>query len=225
MKSVDRKYTAPRLTVMALHWARQRYPDAMLTTELAVEAWGMASLDVAAVTPSEIIGIEIKGDGDSVARLERQGWIYSRAATWMWLLTAPSLEAAAAKKCPDDWLRLVVDQEDEVVLSDSADSRLEWVKWTKTPGPSLPNSAKTLAGMLWADEAREFARLHGIDGIRARTYRHVVTDTIAEQVPLATIRAGVCETLRARYSRGIKRPKVVYYPGDELPSLQPEAAT
>ncbi len=94
---------APELTDLAEAWLRCRYPNAIIVRELGVDGYGAARLDVAAITDRKIVGVEVKGDGDSAARLELQGWSYGRAVTEMWLLPSPDLVKACHRKRPANW--------------------------------------------------------------------------------------------------------------------------
>ena len=69
---------APELLPLAVDWLAETYPGSIIVTELSVADWGGALVDVAAITETEIVGVEIKGDGDSPARLKLQGMAYGR---------------------------------------------------------------------------------------------------------------------------------------------------
>ena len=202
------EYRAPILTIMALHWMRKKFPDAMLTTELAVAKYGEASIDVGAITETAIYGVEVKGNGDSTSRLLRQGWVYSRAAYQMWLLPAPSLEKGCKKHKPQGWGMLHVD-------GDSLDE----VQRVHAEHP-LPNAAATLLSILWKPEILKLSRELGLSFKQSQTC-HVIEAGMAEELPLSVIRPKVCQILRKRKWHQSQFPKTVYHPNDELPLAPP----
>lgn len=198
-------YRADDLKIMALHWLRGRYPGALLIPEFCAAKYGDAMIDVAAVTDTELIGIEIKGDGDSPARLERQGWVYSRTATRMYLLPSPSLLTAAQKHRPRGWGLITV-----------RDHALEcgWHKLDK-----LPNAPAALLDILWKPELLRAGRACGLSLNRsAPVYK--IAEKIAEAAPLGRIRSAVLAELLARDWVNVSLSgKTVYQPGAALPIM------
>lgn len=176
-------WKALRLCDAASDWLAEQYPDALIIRELSIGNYGSALLDIAAITENEIIGIEIKGDGDSAARLERQGWIYSRVATRMGLLPAPSLEAAAYKHLPQGWTLLRLSGGLLTHRIRGGDFR------------PLPNAPAALLETLWGKEMRQMADEFCLTKPR---YVHELTEMLAENVPLRLLRPAVCRALRKR---------------------------
>lgn len=196
-------WKAARLCDLASDWLATRYPNALIVRELSVGKWGKALIDIAAITPDHIIGIEIKGDGDSGARLELQGHAYSRVATHMFLLTAPSLDGIAAKHKPADWWHLRVEA-GEIVAG-----RLDhvWYAGARPDGPaSLPNAPAQLLECLITRELKILARELCPTIDCGRTVPALI-HAISENAPLAEVRRGVCAALRVRdwiaYDRSI----------------------
>ena len=186
MKETDATegYPAARLTDMGIEWLAARYPGSLIIREFSIGTWGGALIDLAAVTETEIIGVEIKGDGDSPSRLKLQVPLYSKAAQRMWLLPAPSL----AKRCEAAaWLGwgLLTIGDDGAIRTDSRNA------WRSAPR-LLPTAPGQLLQALWADELRYIAGA-GIggscEGVRAY---------LAEEMPLKTLIPRVCDRLRAR---------------------------
>ena len=199
-------YPAHRLKIMALHWLRHHFPDALLTCELAIAKYGDALLDVGAILPTEIYGIEIKGDGDNCSRLQRQGWVYSRCASRMWLLPAPSLRDAAAKHRPRGWGFIeVVDDE----------LRGEPHGWSM----DLPNAPAALVDILWKSE---LLTVSGELDINCKSNWLVgkIAEEVSENSRLCDLRPAVCRALLNRRWESMKpQPKRVWRPGDALPEL------
>ena len=149
---------ADELTELAIRWLQSQHPDAYITTELSVAEWGGASVDVAAITLSEIVGVEIKGEGDSPTRLELQGLTYGRVCRRMWLLPTPegTLAERCAKKKPKGWGTLAV--EDGAVIPavrfTSSSGRVERSEAREAPHLC----AMAMCETLWRDELTEIAR-------------------------------------------------------------------
>ncbi len=104
------EYTADVLTEMAEKWLRKQYPDAIIMREFNAAKWGGALIDVVALTKTQIIGIEIKGHGDTLTRLKLQGPAYSMIASSMYLLCCPELAEKLKKKSlkPFRWMNLII---------------------------------------------------------------------------------------------------------------------
>jgi hypothetical protein len=181
---------------MASDFLAERHPDALIVRELSIGKWGAALLDIAAICEDMIVGVEIKGEGDSGARLERQGWIYSRAASQMFLLTAPALDKAADKHLPAGWwpLRVV----DGALVRDNGVLQLDDVKWGHCYGPTWqPNAPAQLCECLITSELRALGKRLVPGHDIGRTVPTMIR-AISENAPLAAVRSGVCATLRAR---------------------------
>lgn len=207
-------YPASRLKLSALHWLRRKHPGAVLTFELSVQNWGAALLDVAAILPDRLIGVEVKGDRDSHQRIDRQGIVYSQAVERLWLLPAPTIAERIRKHTPWFWGILGVDDEGVGLTVHSEAARLDHF-----------NNAAVLAGVLWAPEAIGIARLH-IDRLRRETGHYVIPKgggecqwLLGEHLPLSIVRREVCEALYRRDWRGRRGYpcKQVWRPDDPLP--------
>lgn len=184
---------AAELCDLASDWLALQHPAALIVRELSVGKWGKAMIDIAAILPDRIVGVEIKGEGDSPARLERQGWVYARVAANMFLLPCPGLDAAAERHKPPGWWLLKVD--DGAI--DHGNLGVT-TRWGHTYAPdTLPNAPAALLECLITRElkllGRELVPEHDI----GRTVPTMI-EAISEHAPLAAIRSGVCGMLRRR---------------------------
>ena len=184
------EYTAAQLTDMAIDWLAARYAGAMIVRELSIGDYGAAMLDLAAITETEIIGVEIKGIGDSPTRLKLQGVLYSKAAQRMYLLPTPALLARCEKHAPSLWQLLCIE-----------DGEIKHHGWyarsaNKQP-PKLPTAP---AQLLQAFEKRELVELAGRLRVAASMRMSVVAiaTEIAELVPLRELVPAACKLLRER---------------------------
>lgn len=212
---------ANELRELAINWLRAEYPNSIIVTELSVSVWGGALIDVAAITETEIVGVEIKGEGDSPTRLELQGHVYGRVARRMWLLADESIQAKCFAKCPSGWGRLEV-WDGAVRPFNRAKKRVgeEAVKATsKHPGykravyerddsqydPDTAGEERALCpwsmcGTLWRDELYDIARLHRVQTV-GRANVLPLTEAITNQLPMPVIHSAMIDQLRRRVWR------------------------
>lgn len=188
---------ASELLPLAIDWLADRYPGALIVPELSIGTWGGALLDVAAITQTEIIGVEIKGEGDSPARMPLQASLYSKAATRMYFLACPALQDRCFKHLPNAWGKLaVVDGKIDVVLTDWERTCIEVYDKDKEPAKKLCVAPGQLLQCLWRDELDTIARLCGV--ITGKVGVEELRWQIAERVPLERLRAETCDALRRR---------------------------
>lgn len=198
---------AKTLLGWALWWSREQWPEAVLIPELSVATWGGARLDLAISTPTQLIGVEIKGEGDSIGRLQLQGWAYSMVATQMFLLPCEKLRKKCWDAKPPGWL-----------MAQNSDG--EWYKNTDDfgvnrghgwDGKRLSQSPHRMIEMLWADEIRYLARALDVDIFGLRGYE-AIGHAVAEQVPIGKLRPKVYRLLHERKWEKGRIPKRVWRP-------------
>ena len=196
---------ARELCDLASDWLAARYPDALIVRELSVGKWGKALIDIAAILPDRIIGVEIKGEGDSVSRLELQGHVYSRVASHMLLLTCPQLDGAQERHRPEGWwpLRVVEGKVESGKLGEKL-TDLRGEVYHSYDLTQLPNAPAALLECLITTELRRLGRRIAPTVDIGRTVPTMIA-AISEGAPLSLIRAGVCEALRARDWLGYDR--------------------
>lgn len=184
MAPAAQAYPASRLTDMASDWLARRYPGALIVRELSVGTWGSALIDIAAILPDRIVGVEVKGDGDSTTRLKLQTALYSKAAQEMYLLPAPSLASRCERVRWGGWGLLGVVGEDVRVVAKAPSSE---------PNASpLPTAPFQILQALWADE------LHWIAGAGVGGSCEGLRRYLAAERPLKQLIPDVCNRLRAR---------------------------
>ena len=203
---------ADELLTLAIDWLDKEYPGSIIVTELSVADWGKARIDVAAITKTEIVGVEIKGEGDSPSRLELQGHVYGRVARKMWLLADESLQQKCFNRRPRNWGRLEIHKgtarpfnratKTGSSIKTATGTRYETVRdhTNYDPDEARENPLlcpASMCGTLWRDELYTIARLAGL-----RTTPKIttcpLTDVIIEQLPAPTIHKYMVEMLRIR---------------------------
>lgn len=159
---------------------RQQFPDARIIHELVVHQ-GSCRLDLAAVTPSRIVLVEVKSERDVLARLPQQAKEARRVSDlFRAVVTEKHLDKARAYA---GWLETVT--EDEFARSIGTSYATKQLMAT-------PVNAPARLAMLWADELRIVAEC----GSKANR-----TDCIfkaSEYFTGSEIRRRVCAALRAR---------------------------
>lgn len=188
---------AAELRDKAKLWLRAKYPDALITHELSVAEYGGALVDVAAILPDRIVGVEIKGEGDSPRRLMRQGYLYSRVCRTMHILCDPEVWKQCAKHVPDGWgvLEIAPEKNDFNSYNVCEVSGLATYKWRTPDETGYGLSPVSLAAMPWTKEYDEFELQlkTGLPSTKAACIKAVV-----ERYPLRLIEKAVCQVLLQR---------------------------
>lgn len=187
---------AGELRLLAIDWLAETYPGSLIVPELSIGTWGSALLDVAAITESEIIGVEIKGEGDSPARLRLQAALYSKAATRMFLLPCADMEARCFKHIPAAWGRLCIREGRAEPALTPWQQRQKDLGWGFDLAERLSTSPHQLLQCLWRNELDEIARLESV--ITGKVDVEALRWKLAESVPLERLRSRVCYALRHR---------------------------
>lgn len=205
--------SAIELRLLAQNWLASRHPDAVIVTELSVANWGGASVDIAAITDSHIIGVEIKGTGDSPTRLDRQHLAYGMVVREMWLLPCPTIRDRCFAKRPPGWGRLEVWNGEvrpgnlAATLGPKEKAKTGWryptVRDDSRYEPDLATIAghltpSAMTGTLWKDELSTIAQRNGIEGVTKSSYTHVLAEAIEGQMPAPLLHAEMIRELRAR---------------------------
>tara|TARA_R110000751_G_scaffold307812_1_gene431881 strand:+ start:48039 stop:48725 length:687 start_codon:yes stop_codon:yes gene_type:complete len=208
---------APELRDLTIAWLRARHPEAIIVPELSVADWGGASIDVAAITPTHIVGVEIKAEGDSPSRLDLQGAVYPRVAREMWLLPDESIREKCFAKKPSGWGRLEVwdgavrpwNRATKVARFEERERNgMRWkVGISERDHDRVdPDEAQRLnalcpasmCGTLWRDELAQIALRVGGLRLFGRANVGPLTEAICAQLPAPVIHDLMIEQLRAR---------------------------
>lgn len=180
----------------AIEWLKSQYPDCIIVTEMSVADWGNARIDVAAITDEEMIGIEIKGEGDSPTRLELQGLRYGQVARKMWILCSPegTLAERCYKKIPGYWGILeMVDGHIQKRVRYQGNNYVNYFE----PRDSRQFNPFAMCETLWRDELYAIARRKNFQpGSRARVSD--LTDILVRHLPIYELHAAMIDQLRKR---------------------------
>lgn len=206
---------ASEILPLAIDWLRERHPDAHIVPEFSVGEYGKALVDVAAILPDRIVGIEIKGEGDTPSRLPLQGMMYSRVCRAMFLLAAPSIEKRCINHLPPGWGLLSVADQSEDWAWDGVGPVKRRAFTGDDDGYGL--SPVALAAMPWTKEYAAFGQYLGF-GMPRRKVDAI--KSVSNHFALPVIERAVCSILRQRDWES----KTVHYPAEsDTPAHRPPA--
>lgn len=180
----ERLWPAKRLTALGVTWLQERFPGALIVPEFVCGTGGEARIDLAAITREGIYGVEVKGEGDTHARLATQGPAFSAVCSNTWLLPAPTLPKMA-ERLPYGWS----------ILEAADDGSLRDVGYTLHKDWSV--APKRLLSVLWRGELMKLTTRFRV-GVSKRARVMDIIAEVAELVPLREIRNGVCDMLLKR---------------------------
>ncbi len=159
---------------------REAYPDARIIHELVVRQ-GSCRIDLAAVTPSRIILVEIKSERDVLSRLDKQAAEARQVADLFKIVVAEKHLTKARDMM--GWSYVVAEDE---LARDLASS------WTGKKLMTTPCNAPARLEMLWAAELRAVAESGG------KAARGESILRASEYFSGGEVRRRVCSALRAR---------------------------
>lgn len=183
---------ASELTDIAAAWLRGQYPNAHILREFSVSEYGGGLVDLAAILPDRIVGVEVKGEGDSPSRLGLQGGMYSRVCRSMWLLATPGLFERCGKHLPHSWGQLSIEPQDKYRWKNTHGL---WSKAHFQQENGYGLSPVALAALPWTKEYPRFSCEIGWSVPRTKSD---CIRAVANNEPLPRIEAAVCRTLRFR---------------------------
>ena len=184
---------------------RKRWPDARIVHELplfAMRGGQKRRIDLAAITPTEIIAVEIKSGGDTLDRLEAQVRAFVPVASRVIVALAPVWNTPRPGQSPQQRAQtdgmLILHRIDEpsvepwIVDAAAGTVTLDRGGWR----PSSPWLSRMIA-MLDLDELAEIARRHRLPCGRESTREDLLRDCVDHLSGREIVRA-TCAALRAR---------------------------
>jgi hypothetical protein len=159
----------------------------LLIEELGVEH-GSARIDVA-LASSVLTGYEIKSDYDTLDRLARQMHSYHRVFDTLTIVTTSTFVDQITALLPAWWGILIGEKTSEGGVG---------LKSYRQASSHTRQDARSIASLLWRDDAYSFAVEQLGSVVKPRATRDALYDLLAEQVPLEIIRQRVLATLRSR---------------------------
>lgn len=176
--------------------ARASKEDGRVYEEMVIEQ-GAARVDLALVKATRLEAFEIKSDLDDFGRLHNQIHAYNRLFDRITMVCGPALAGAALEVLPPWW--------GVMVLSPESSSKLV----SKTLRAAVKNplqERRSLAMLLWREEAQEVLAKHTGQPAPKRSTRRQLHEALAQSTDLGTLRRWVMQGLLHRTSTAPTTP-------------------
>lgn len=148
---------------------------------------GASRVDLAVINGS-LHGYEIKSAQDTLARLPAQAAAFSRVLDFVTIVTSGVHLSAVSSRVPAWWGI-------SVPVSSGGSIRFD-VERTCYQNPGL--DPRSIAELLWKEEAISLLASHGIAGGVTRKPRQYLWDLLSERVALEDLAAGVRAAMKTR---------------------------
>lgn len=148
---------------------------------------GRSRADVVMVVPDAVIGIEIKSDADTYARLKRQVRDYDQHFDANYVAVGVSHAMHIEEHVPPWWGIITVEPDGERVDL--------YILRKASPNPKLVPKKKL--GLLWRPELSHILELNRLPAYRQKSKAFVV-DRILEKVPEEILKGQICQELFER---------------------------
>lgn len=180
---------------------RQDYPDARIVHELPLR-YSSNRIDLAAVTPDQIIAVEVKSSRDEMRRLERQVRAFQPVSSKVIVALAPKWLKPRGKKTAQESAQDILLRCGRVETWAVCAQALTLDKvdggWHVQ---SAPWSAQLL-DILWRAELEAIADQYSVIVPRRRPSHAILRDACEAALTGRQIRSAVCAALRARVAFG-----------------------
>lgn len=152
---------------------------------------GRSRADVVMVIPSRLVGIEIKSDADTYARLKRQVRDYNQYFDYNYVVIGSSHAMHIEEHVPEWWGIITVEQ-----IEGEADFYI-----LRKPRENPKVNEKKKLGILWRPELAHIQELNRLPGYRQRSKQFVI-EKILLGVPQDVLREQISQELFERdYTR------------------------
>jgi hypothetical protein len=173
----------------ALRDALDPNDEAVLLEELGINR-GRVRVDLAVVN-GIIHAYEIKSDRDSLRRLVNQAILYGKCFDRVTIVVGNRHAHAVQSILPEWWGVILVETTDGEPTFNTVRAA------SANPAPDI----RTLAELLWRDDAMELLKHHGSGRGLSGKPRSVIWDRVCELLPAEVISAAVRAKLKARQGR------------------------
>lgn len=148
---------------------------------------GRSRADVVMVVPDAVIGIEIKSDADTYARLKRQVRDYDQHFDANYVAVGVSHAMHIEEHVPPWW---------GIITAEPDGERVDlYILRKASPNPKLVPKKKL--GLLWRPELSHILELNRLPAYRQKSKAFVV-DRILEKVPEEILKGQICQELFER---------------------------
>lgn len=168
--------------------ARASKEDGRVYEEMVIEQ-GAARVDLVLVKAARLEAFEIKSDLDDFGRLHNQIHAYNRLFDRITMVCGPALAGAALEVLPPWW--------GVMVFSPDSTNKLA-AKTLRAAGKNPLQERRSLAMLLWREEAHEVLVKHTGQPAAKRSTRRQLQDALAQSTDLSTLRRWVIQGLLQR---------------------------
>lgn len=163
---------------------------------------GKTRVDVIMVTEKSLVGIEIKSDADTYARLARQVKDYNRVFDYNVVAVGSSHVRHIKEHVPDDWGIITVEEKDGIDFY-----------WYRDPKPN-PKREKKIKfrnqfSLLWRPEIAQIQEKHALPKYNYLSKAKVICK-IMEKIPEDVLKYDICDALFERDYTSIEEVIRVY---------------
>lgn len=148
---------------------------------------GRSRADIVMVLPDMVVGIEIKSDADSYARLARQVRDYDRYFDSNYVVVGSTHGLHIEEHVPKWW---------GIITAEEADSGIDFYLLRKA-GPNPGTDWKRKLSLLWRPELVHIQEINGMPGYKEKSKQFVI-GKILEKVPQEKLAVQICEELFQR---------------------------
>lgn len=172
------------IRILLFDYLDLRYPKVRTFEE---KIMGRSRSDVVALLPDALVGIEIKSDADTYARLATQVKDYDKYFDMNYIVIGGSHLKHAHEHIPAHWGILHVDQTEEEPI----------IREIRATSPNPKIKLKTQFVFMWKRELWELLRQNKLPAYKGKSRKFIV-DTLLERVEQSRLKAQMCDLLFER---------------------------
>ncbi|MBO5022852.1 MAG: sce7726 family protein [Clostridia bacterium] len=172
------------IRILLFDYLDLRYPKVRTFEE---KVMGKSRSDVVALLPDALVGIEIKSDADTYARLATQVKDYDKFFDMNYIVVGSSHLRRVAEHIPTHWGILHVDQTEEEPI----------IREVRAAGQNPKIKLKTQFVFMWKRELWALLKLNNLPAYKQKSRKFIV-DTLLSKVDERTLKMQMCDMLFER---------------------------
>ena len=172
------------IRILLFDYLDLRYPKVRTFEEMVM---GKSRSDVVALLPDALVGIEIKSDADTYARLATQVKDYDKFFDMNYIVVGSSHLRRVAEHIPTHWGILHVDQTEEEPI----------IREVRAAGQNPKIKLKTQFVFMWKRELWALLKLNNLPAYKQKSRKFII-DTLLSKVDEHTLKMQMCDMLFER---------------------------
>ena len=172
------------IRILLFDYLDLRYPKVRTFEE---KVMGKSRSDVVALLPDALVGIEIKSDADTYARLATQVKDYDKFFDMNYIVVGSSHLRRVAEHIPTHWGILHVDQTEEEPI----------IREVRAAGQNPKIKLKTQFVFMWKRELWALLKLNNLPAYKQKSRKFII-DTLLSKVDEHTLKMQMCDMLFER---------------------------